>query len=69
MIIECPHCESKVDGKVLAELESYGYGADDLFPAKISLLACPVCKEAILAGQELIQTGPNAIEWTRALRL
>ena len=65
MIIECPYCESKVDGKVLGE-----HGSDDPFPSyKVSLLVCPVCKNAILAGQEFIQTGTDEWNWAVAKRL
>jgi len=32
-------------------------------------LECPVCKNAILAGQELYQTGPDRYEWSDATRL
>jgi len=67
MIIECSYCESKVDGKILGENESCGI--DDPFPFKASLLECPVCKNAILAGQELYQIGPDKSEWSEAQRL
>ncbi len=67
MIIECSFCESKVDGNALGEHTSNGN--DDPFPFKVSLLECPVCKNAILAGQELYQVGPEQHEWSDATRL
>jgi len=67
MLIECNYCESKVDGKIIAEHESYS--SDDPFPFKASLLECPVCKNPILAGQELIQEGPKEFEWSTPNRL
>lgn len=67
MIIECPYCESKVDGEVLAEHKSFEAEAGSY--NKISLLECPICKNAILVGQELIQTGPHEVDWTVAKRL
>lgn len=67
MIVECSYCESKVDGKVLAEHESSGDG--DPIAFKVSLLECPVCKNAILAGQELYPAGTDDCEWDEALRL
>jgi hypothetical protein len=66
MIIECNHCESKVDGKLLAEHKSPFF--DDL-PFSVSLLECPVCKTALLAGQEFIQVGVDDYEWSSAIRL
>ena len=36
---------------------------------RASLVECPVCKEALLAGQEYIQTGPEDFEWDQATRL
>ena len=67
MIIECPYCESKVDGKFLADHESI----DDIIdlPIKISFLECPVCKNAILAYQEFYLESPDETEWTPATRL
>jgi len=67
MIIECHYCESKVDGKILGENKSCE--TDDSPSFKVSLLECPVCKNVILAGQELYQTGPNEYEWSDATRL
>ena len=67
MIIECPYCESKVDGKVLAEHDELPEEGD--FPIKVSLLECPICKNAILAYQELYLTSTDRCEYTPAARL
>ena len=67
MIIECPYCESKVDGKVMGEHESFQEEAP--FPFKALLLECPVCKNPLLGCQELYQTGPNRHEWSDVTRL
>jgi len=66
MIIECPYCECNVDGEVLAQHESQA--SDDPFPYRASLLRCPVCDGALLATQELFQTGPRRHEWSRPTR-
>jgi sarcosine oxidase delta subunit len=58
MIIECPYCESKVDGVVKGEHESYD-PHEDPFPFKAVLIQCPVCNNALLGGTELIQVELN----------
>lgn len=67
MIIECAYCESKVDGKILMQHESFD--ENEPFPYKVSLLECPVCKNTILGGQEFFQVGPDQYEWSNASRL
>jgi hypothetical protein len=67
MIIECPYCESKVDGKVIGEHVTYP--EEEPFPFKVVLLECPVCKESLLGCQELIQVGPDRDEWVTGNRL
>lgn len=67
MIIECPYCESKVDGKVIGEHISHS--EEDPFPFKTILLECPVCKNSLLGCQELIQTGTDTEEWVTGNRL
>jgi len=67
MLIECPYCESKVDGKVIGEHESYLEEAG--FPFKVLLLECPVCKQPLLGCQEAYQTGPSRYEWSDVTRL
>jgi len=54
MIIECPYCESKVDGEVKGEHESY-HPEQDPYPFKAVLLKCPVCNNALLGGSDLEQ--------------
>jgi hypothetical protein len=61
MIIECPYCEAKVDGKIIGEHVSYS--EDDPFPFKAVLLECPACKESLLGYKELIQVGFEQEEW------
>lgn len=67
MIIECPYCESKVDGKVIGEHVSYD--EEDPFPFKAVLLECPVCKASLLGCQELTEVGPDREEWITGNRL
>ena len=68
MIIECPYCESKVDGLVKGEHESYDPNEDPA-PFKVVLLQCPVCKNGLLGGTELIQVGNKQCEWSSLERL
>ena len=67
MIIECPYCESKVDGKVIGTHLSSG--EEGPFTFKVVLLECPVCKESLLGCQELIEVGPDQDEWVTGNRL
>ena len=60
MIIECPHCETKVDGIVKGEHE---YCESDTFHSRAVLLACPVCHNPLVGVQDLIPTGPQTEEW------
>jgi len=68
MIIECPYCESKVDGEVKGEHESYN-PHEDSSPFKAVLLKCPICNNAILGGSDLEQTGPEKHDWSNLNRL
>jgi len=67
MIIECPYCDSKVDGKVLAEKE-YSQ-TEDSDPYMTSFLTCPICGACLVAGQDLIQTDYQEWGWSPATRL
>jgi hypothetical protein len=67
MLIECNHCEGKVDAKVLAQVESSS--PDEPFPFRSTFLLCPVCQHALLAGEEKVQTGEDRYEWTNPVRL
>ncbi len=67
MIIECPYCESKVDGKVIGEHIS---GNDDEpYQFKVILMECPVCENSLVGCQELIDVGPDGEEWISGNRL
>lgn len=66
MIVECPHCESKVDGISKGE---YEYVPDELGePIRIVLLKCPVCHEALLGYQEWYQIDANKGDWSQPVR-
>jgi hypothetical protein len=67
MIVECPYCEAKVDGKVIAEHVSFD--DEEFVSYKVVLLECPVCKKPILGSQELVQVGPDKDEWVTGNRL
>ncbi len=67
MIIECPYCESKVDGILKGEHSSYT--EQDAYPFKTLLFECPVCKNSLVGGQELVDTGPDSEAWTSVSRL
>ena len=67
MLIECAYCDSNVDAMILGEHKSFRI--DDPFPFKVTLLECPVCKNAILAGQEFYEVGTDKYEWNDAKRL
>ncbi len=67
MIIECPYCEAKVDGKVIGEHVTFS--DNDPYPFKAVLLECPSCKESLLGCQELIQIGFDQEEWVTGNRL
>lgn len=68
MIIECPYCESKVDGVHKGEHESYD-PTEDPFPFKVVLLQCPVCNNSLLGGSDLIQVSWEKHEWSDLVRL
>jgi hypothetical protein len=68
MIIECPYCESKVDGLVKGEHQSFDPNEDPA-PFKVVLLECSVCKNALVGGTELIQVGNKEYEWSNLNRL
>ncbi|NVM55776.1 MAG: DUF4145 domain-containing protein [Candidatus Helarchaeota archaeon] len=68
MIIECPYCDSKVDAKVLAQHESFNEERDS-WPIRVSLLECPVCKNGILAEQEVYIIGEDKYQLSLAERV
>jgi hypothetical protein len=67
MIIECPYCESKVDGEVKGEHKSYN--PEEGAPFKAVLLRCPVCNNALLGGADYVQVGPETSDWSDLSRL
>lgn len=67
MIIECPYCDSKVDGKILAKKDYPN--TDESEPSRTSFLECPVCHTCIVAGQDVIQTDENEWGYSSAKRL
>lgn len=66
MIIECPFCESKVDGKSKGE-HTYLDAAEE--PFKVILLECPVCGSALLGSQEMFQVDFDKYDWSDTKRL
>lgn len=66
MIIECPFCESKVDGKVKGEHTDVDAAEE---PFKVILLECPVCNSALLGSQEMFQADFDKYEWSDTKRL
>jgi len=69
MIIECPHCEAKVDGEVKGEHEEPFDPREDPYPSKVVLLKCPVCCCAILGATDKIQTDSETYQWMDLVRL
>ncbi|MEX1031358.1 MAG: DUF4145 domain-containing protein [Paenibacillaceae bacterium] len=67
MIIDCPYCESKVDGIEKGEHQTYGEHEDN--PSKRVLLECPVCHCSLLAETEHWQIGNEEYKWSNAVRL
>lgn len=65
MIIECSHCEVKVDAEVKGEQDIY----DDVcpMPIKAVFVKCPVCNNPLLGISELEQTGSEDYEWSKSL--
>lgn len=68
MIVDCPHCESKVDadekGHVELDLE-YAGGV----PSKIVLAECKICQNPLLGFAELVQISRDDWDWGNLERL
>lgn len=62
MIIECPRCEAKVHGAVIAEREYPP--TDDVDPYKYVLLECPGCKGPLLGYCEYVIWNADDAGWT-----
>ena len=62
MIIDCPHCDSKVEveekGHIELDLEVAGG-----VPSKLSLVECKVCHNPMLGFSELIQVSHDDGDW------
>ena len=66
MIVDCPHCESKVDCE---EKGSVAIDGDYVpVPTKAVLLECKICKSPLFGWTELIQTGEDSWEWDQVNR-
>lgn len=61
MVVECPYCEARVDGSIVAQ---HIDPPDELLDAhfRATLLACPNCRNSLLAGESEVgyseHTGP-----------
>jgi hypothetical protein len=67
MIIECGHCNSKVDAKLLSKSSSM-HPFENL-PCEYLFLQCPACKDILLAYREIGQIGANEYDWGSLSRL
>ncbi|MBU4304017.1 MAG: DUF4145 domain-containing protein [Candidatus Omnitrophica bacterium] len=54
MIIECPDCNAKVDGKIVGTHE---WMPDWGEPTKLSIVICPICEEPIVGISDIIDCG------------
>lgn len=63
MIIECYHCEAKVDAR---ELGSHFYVDPEI---KVGLYLCPVCESVLVGQSDLVLTRSGESEFTPAQRL
>jgi hypothetical protein len=62
MLIECYKCEAVVDGRMIAQHESYDPQDDpDVF--RVYLLECPRCKTSLFAGDYEFEDGPPCRLW------
>lgn len=52
MIIECNYCEAIVDAKVVGYHDD-SFDPDAPFPARISLVVCPICNSALVGCEDL----------------
>lgn len=66
MIIECPHCESKVNGEEKGSVEfDIEYAG---VPSKTVLIECSICHSPLLGFTELIQIGADDWDWGEVTR-
>jgi len=60
MLIECPHCDARVHGKVLGEKSYFPSSAEDEFdPHKYIFIQCPSCHSPLLGCSMLESSGLN----------
>src|SRR5580658_10465859 len=67
MIIECHHCDAKVDAKVLGKKEFEN--AETGHPSEIFLGECPLCGTVLLGRSEFEQIAPEDYGMGPAVRL
>jgi hypothetical protein len=69
MIIECSYCEAKVDATIIAQhVDPPDQQVGPMF--QVSLLVCPNCKNALVAGQDESTFGPpNDGQWEDPVRV
>lgn len=66
MVVECPYCEDNVEAQ---EVGSHDEASrNGTAPTRFTMLVCSGCKNALLAGQELLGS-ENGEEWTAPERL
>ena len=67
MIIECPHCESRVDAKIIAEKK---YRGDEFCDAgAYYFMECPSCGAVLLSQAEVEQVGDNTWDLGKPTRI
>lgn len=67
MIIECSYCEAKVEAVEIAEHKTMD--PDFFVESRVALTKCPICKNAIIIGQKLLEVKPGKHEWAATKRL
>jgi len=67
LLIECPHCDSKVDA---TEKGTIPVADNDYpFPMQYALVECPACHHALLGLTELVQVGDDKWVWDELNRV
>ncbi|SRR6266851_1205247 len=69
MIIECSYCEASVDARVVAQHTDPYNPEEDPSEFRVSLLACPLCNNSLLAGQYLAAKTERGEFWDDLHRL
>jgi hypothetical protein len=68
MLIECPHCKSRVDAKVEGEVSHNGE-PDDPSSFKVAVGKCPSCHNVLVGLQEELDRPEYGSIWSYADRL